>query len=129
MLNNKIRHWPAVVKTVISASFFITLVAVFVLVNSYYTSIYATWLSSSLDKETASIFPWNGDPQCEDLSIKFVIEPNKLQRATLASFPGSGNTWIRGLVERLTGVFTGSFYNDKDLYVKGIYYFIYMITW
>lgn len=120
MLNNKIRHWPNIVKTVISASFFITFIAGFVLINSYYTSIYATLLSSSLEKETALIFPWKGDPQCEDLSIKFVLPPKKLKRASLASFPGSGNTWIRGLVERLTGIFTGSFYNDKDLYVKGI---------
>eukprot|EP00057_Strongylocentrotus_purpuratus_P026022 XP_011680496.1 PREDICTED: WSC domain-containing protein 2 [Strongylocentrotus purpuratus] len=38
---------------------------------------------------------------------------------TLASFPGSGNTWVRYLVERATGIFTGSYYDDGDLYRKG----------
>ena len=28
----------------------------------------------------------------------------------LVSFPGSGNTWTRYLIESLTGVFTGSVY-------------------
>ena len=34
----------------------------------------------------------------------------------LASFPGSGNTWLRYLLEQVTGVFTGS--NDCDLVLK-----------
>jgi hypothetical protein len=34
----------------------------------------------------------------------------------LASFPGSGNTWIRFLLEQTTGVFTGS--NDCDMVLK-----------
>ena len=29
-------------------------------------------------------------------------------RTALASFPGSGNTWLRTLLEQLTGIFTGS---------------------
>ena len=33
----------------------------------------------------------------------------------LASFPGSGNTWLRYLLQQLTGVLTGSIYNDGDL--------------
>ena len=33
----------------------------------------------------------------------------------LASFPGSGNTWVRYLLQQLTGVHTGSIYNDGDL--------------
>ena len=36
----------------------------------------------------------------------------------LASFPGSGNTWIRHLIQRGSGVLTGSVYNDKSLYVE-----------
>ena len=30
----------------------------------------------------------------------------------LASFPRSGNTWIRYLIHGATGIFTGSFYNN-----------------
>ena len=37
----------------------------------------------------------------------------------LASFPGSGNTWARYVIEGATGVFTGSIYNDKGLKSKG----------
>lgn len=33
----------------------------------------------------------------------------------LASFPGSGNTWVRGLLQMATGVCTGSLYCDKSL--------------
>ena len=33
----------------------------------------------------------------------------------LYSFPGSGNSWIRLLLELTTDILTGSFYNDKNL--------------
>ena len=42
-----------------------------------------------------------------------------LPRTALASFPGSGNTWTRYLIEGATGVFTGSIYLDKVLQSKG----------
>eukprot|EP00755_Sulcionema_specki_P020617 Sspe_Gene.72395::Locus_43198_Transcript_1_1_Confidence_1.000_Length_3165::g.72395::m.72395 len=31
------------------------------------------------------------------------------------SFPGSGNTWIRFLIEQATGIYTGSVYRDLDI--------------
>ncbi|CAB4061818.1 unnamed protein product [Lepeophtheirus salmonis] len=37
----------------------------------------------------------------------------------LASFPGSGNTWVRYLIQQLTGIFTGSIYIDYDLMKNG----------
>lgn len=37
----------------------------------------------------------------------------------LASFPGSGNTWIRGLLQRATGVCTGGIYCDTTLRNSG----------
>lgn len=36
-------------------------------------------------------------------------------RTFLASYPCSGNTWMRVLIEQLTGIYTGSMYTDKDL--------------
>ena len=33
----------------------------------------------------------------------------------LYTFPGSGNTWCRLLIEYATGVFTGSIYGDAQL--------------
>ena len=37
----------------------------------------------------------------------------------LASFPGSGNTWVRGLLQWATGVCTGGIYCDTELRVRG----------
>lgn len=37
----------------------------------------------------------------------------------LASFPGSGNTWVRGLLQKVTGYCTGSIYCDRVLRRKG----------
>ena len=31
----------------------------------------------------------------------------------LSSYPGSGNTWLRYLIEGITGIFTGSFYYNE----------------
>lgn len=38
----------------------------------------------------------------------------------LVSFPGSGNSWLRYLIENASGYFTGSVYNDKQLYNSGL---------
>lgn len=37
----------------------------------------------------------------------------------LASFPGSGNTWLRYLLQQATGVYTGSVYKDYGLLKSG----------
>ncbi len=37
----------------------------------------------------------------------------------LTSVPSSGNTWLRYLVEKSTGYFTGSVYRDADVVKKG----------
>ena len=37
----------------------------------------------------------------------------------LVSLPGSGNTWIRFLLDRLFGVYSGSLTFDKSLYKGG----------
>ncbi|XP_070581298.1 sialate:O-sulfotransferase 1-like isoform X2 [Ptychodera flava] len=39
----------------------------------------------------------------------------------LASFPGSGNTWVRHLLEVATGIYTSSPYNDSVLYKAADY--------
>ena len=38
----------------------------------------------------------------------------------LVSFPGSGNTWTRGLFELATGLCTGSVYCDKIIRHSGM---------
>ena len=37
----------------------------------------------------------------------------------LVSLPGSGNTWVRGLLEKATGICTGSIYCDSSLRING----------
>lgn len=41
--------------------------------------------------------------------------PSSFTPPLLYSFPGSGNTWLRLLIDWSTGIYTGSFYDDKDL--------------
>ena len=41
-------------------------------------------------------------------------------RVALVSLPGSGNTWLRGLLERVSGVCTGSLFCDKTLHAGGM---------
>ena len=38
----------------------------------------------------------------------------------LVSFPGSGNSWVRQLLETSTGVYTGSIYDDKSYVTAGM---------
>ncbi|XP_038059640.1 WSC domain-containing protein 2-like [Patiria miniata] len=56
------------------------------------------------------------DNRCNNITLKPV---GTLPMVAVASFPGSGNTWVRYLIERATGIYTGSFYNDGDLFKKG----------
>ena len=43
---------------------------------------------------------------------------NQFPTILLLSFPGSGNTWVRFLIEQSTGFLTGSVYNDRNLQVN-----------
>ena len=46
-------------------------------------------------------------------------EPKGNAPVGLVSVPGSGNTWVRGLLEKATGICTGSIYCDVPLRNKG----------
>ncbi|CAH1230719.1 WSCD2 [Branchiostoma lanceolatum] len=66
----------------------------------------------------ASIYRTNvEDVRCSHQ--EFIVPDHSRPLIALASFPGSGNTWVRHLIEKATGIYTGSFYNDGDLYLKG----------
>lgn len=56
----------------------------------------------------------SANPSCPP-SRRFLDTPTTVP-ALLWSFPGSGNTWTRLLVERASGIFTGSIYTDKALF-------------
>ena len=46
-------------------------------------------------------------------------DSNKSRLVALVSLPGSGNTWVRGLLQKVTGLCTGSIYCDKSLRAEG----------
>jgi len=51
--------------------------------------------------------------KCKELKdMRFI---NSSEAVALVSFPGSGNTWTRLLLEQVTGIFTGSVYCDREL--------------
>lgn len=67
-----------------------------------------------------SHFPWPLDESCRKYSVTFA-KPKSIPIVGLASYPSSGNTWLRYLIEGITGLYTGSMYNDIALRKKGLY--------
>ncbi len=63
-------------------------------------------------------FPWSDDEACKDLVVRFSA-PHSLPPVGLASYPSSGNTWLRYLIEAASGIFTGSLYDDVVLKRRG----------
>ena len=62
---------------------------------------------------SAKILSQNLTQNCD---IKFA---NFDKLIALNSFPGSGNTWLRNLIEKSFGYYTGSVYMDQVLYYGG----------
>ena len=58
--------------------------------------------------------PWSDDPECQNYFVQFISNASQPPMA-LVSYPGSGNTWTRGSIERLTGYFTGSVILSNDI--------------
>ncbi|KAG6455330.1 hypothetical protein O3G_MSEX009164 [Manduca sexta] len=53
---------------------------------------------------------------CKELKWRSPPSPNVV---ALVSYPGSGNTWLRYLLQQATGIVTGSIYMDYGLRVHG----------
>lgn len=56
--------------------------------------------------------------RCRMLSESQVSHCSNRPRVALVSLPGSGNTWVRGLLEQATGYCTGSMWCDPILRAK-----------
>ncbi|CAL4092193.1 unnamed protein product, partial [Meganyctiphanes norvegica] len=67
------------------------------------------------DKKEAKAH-WQEDPLCKRFATHFGED---LQLVYLVSFPRSGNSWTRYLLEGATGIFTGSVYSDNRWYNLG----------
>ena len=57
------------------------------------------------------------DKNCERLA--FLPPQSPVKKAALVSYPGSGNTWIRHMLEQATGIYTGTVYGDRKLFDTG----------
>ncbi|XP_059350776.1 sialate:O-sulfotransferase 1-like [Daphnia carinata] len=67
-------------------------------------------------------YPWIGDPTCQHFPIQFARNHARPKWA-LTSFPGSGVTWTRQLIEGVTGIYTGTAYGrSEDPIVLTAYY-------
>ena len=75
-------------------------------------------MSLQWDNNGTDNYFWSSDPECSQYRTRFVVR-HSLQTRALVSYPGSGNTWTRYLVEAATGVFTGSIFNDKSILRAG----------
>ncbi|XP_065348218.1 sialate:O-sulfotransferase 2-like [Cloeon dipterum] len=73
-----------------------------------------------LDVHRRTFIPWPNSVECGHYGVHFV-EKKSLPMAALVSFPGSGNTWVRYLMETSSGVFTGSVYTDRQILTRGFY--------
>ncbi|XP_020320135.1 WSC domain-containing protein 1 [Oncorhynchus kisutch] len=56
------------------------------------------------------------DSRCKE---RMFLPERSTSLVALSSFPGAGNTWVRHLIELVTGYYTGSFYFDGTLYNRG----------
>ena len=61
---------------------------------------------------------WGDDEECQQYRTRFLLQ-NSLPARALVSYPGSGNTWTRYLVEAATGIFTGSVFNNQGIFDAG----------
>ncbi|XP_077980550.1 sialate:O-sulfotransferase 2-like [Glandiceps talaboti] len=59
--------------------------------------------------------PFLGEGKC---AVRFAALHERALVA-LASFPGSGNMWIRHLIEKASGLYTGNCRPDKELFKEG----------
>ena len=59
-------------------------------------------------------YPWPGDRECGGFVTR-IAKPGTIPTRALASYPGSGNTWIRYLIEGASGVYTGSIFESGSI--------------
>ncbi|CAL4181621.1 unnamed protein product, partial [Meganyctiphanes norvegica] len=71
------------------------------------------------DYKRPPYYPWkNTKDECSNYPTRF-LAMGRRALVPLVSYPGSGNTWLRYILEAITGVFTGSVYHDDALAIKG----------
>ncbi|KAH3768740.1 WSC domain-containing protein 1-like [Dreissena polymorpha] len=72
-----------------------------------------------------SFIPQEGDSASDKVTCtrrEVKLSPTILSPPALVSFPGSGSTWVRHMVQQMTGIATVSVYCDLYLYKHGFPY-------
>lgn len=85
-------------------------------------SIYSVGLPTAPSKPKTGLkwgiwntsYPWPGDKECGGFVTR-IAKPGTIPMRALASYPGSGNTWIRYLIEGASGIYTGSIFVAKSI--------------
>ncbi|XP_047469980.1 WSC domain-containing protein 1-like [Penaeus chinensis] len=62
------------------------------------------------------LWPDDEEGNCSRMDVRFAVG---MTSSILHSFPRSGNTWVRYLLEAASGVFTSSVYSDRTLVAAG----------
>ncbi|XP_066963731.1 sialate:O-sulfotransferase 1-like [Macrobrachium rosenbergii] len=75
-----------------------------------------TYRKLTIDYKRPRHVLWRQDVNCSRIDVRF---GTNISGAFLHSFPRSGNTWLRYLLEAATGIFTSSFYTDRTLIRQG----------
>ncbi|CAG5105020.1 Oidioi.mRNA.OKI2018_I69.chr1.g1763.t1.cds [Oikopleura dioica] len=65
---------------------------------------------------SVACFSVEANVRCGDIRFG---DPGQFGPVSLTSYPGSGNTWVRYLIEEFTGYYTGSVYHDGKLFKGG----------
>ncbi|XP_064093196.1 sialate:O-sulfotransferase 2-like [Macrobrachium nipponense] len=87
--------------------------------KTYRSHVSKPRMEDVIDMNSSSLRIWGDDNQsspCYTYETRFA---KGLRPIWLLSYPGSGNTWMRYLLEGATGIFTGSVYDDKILFEGG----------
>ncbi|XP_068235684.1 sialate:O-sulfotransferase 1-like [Palaemon carinicauda] len=69
-----------------------------------------TYRHLTIDNSAQKKYWWSNDTRCSKYSVNF---GSNIDAAWLLSYPRSGNTWTRYLIESASGFFTGSIYQSK----------------
>lgn len=80
----------------------------------------ALWIAcgkSKFNRNLSQIDLNDAQQECQQLKDNITYIPESLMRLPplLLSLPGSGNTWVRLLIELSTGYYTGAIYDDLSL--------------
>ncbi|XP_076812840.1 sialate:O-sulfotransferase 2-like isoform X2 [Clavelina lepadiformis] len=76
-------------------------------------------LNQTLTVGSHTVAVWRTAVQDNRCDLRIFLPSHTSEKIFLRSIPGSGNTWMRHLIESTTGVFTGSAYDDAFLATGG----------